>query len=78
MILSSNKNNINIAYSNQKKYNNLSKEEKDKWIYNIYNFYNNSIPVIYYSIEDILYKKERTGYKKERTGKKESFFLLLK
>ena len=40
MILSSNKNNINIAYSNQKKYNSLSKEEKDKWIYNIYNYYN--------------------------------------
>jgi hypothetical protein len=55
MILSSNNNNINIAYTNQKKYNSLSKEEKDKWICNIYNFYNKSIPVIPYSIEDILY-----------------------
>ena len=55
MILSSNKNNINIAYSNQKKYNSLSKEEKDKWIYNIYNYYNKSIPLISYSMEDIFY-----------------------
>ena len=55
MILSSNKNNINIAYTNQKKYNSLSKEEKDKWIYNIYNFYNKTIPLISYSIEDIFY-----------------------
>ena len=55
MILSSNKNNINIAYSNQKKYNSLSKEEKDKWIHNIYNFYNNSIPLISYSMEYIFY-----------------------
>ena len=55
MILSPNKNNINIAYSNQKKYNSLSKEQKDKWIYYVYNFYNKSLPLITYSKEDIDY-----------------------
>jgi hypothetical protein len=55
MILSSNENNINIAYLNQKKYNNLLKEDKKKWIYNIYNFYNKSIPIISYSKKDIDY-----------------------
>ena len=55
MILSSDKNNINNAYTNQKKYNNLSEENKKKWIYGIYNFYNNSIPLVLYSKKNIDY-----------------------
>ena len=58
MIISQNTNNINIAYSNQKKYNNLSKEEKDKWIDEIYNFYK-SLPLIPYSKKDIEYSFEK-------------------
>jgi hypothetical protein len=44
----------NNYFDNVKQYNTLSKEDKNKWIHCIYNFYNKKIPLFVYSKPDIL------------------------
>ena len=48
-------NNKNNASINQNNWNNLDEKKKKEWISNIYKFYNKSIPLIKYSIDDINY-----------------------
>jgi hypothetical protein len=43
------------AQVNQNNYNNLNDQTKKNWINNVYKYYNNSIPLVEYSINDIKY-----------------------
>lgn len=49
----SNKNYQDVFIKNEKKFNQLSEKEKDKYIDNLFHFNNNSIPLINYSKKDI-------------------------
>ena len=53
MILSLDKNNISRAYNNQNLYYKLSTENKSKWINNLYNYYNKTLPLINYNKSDV-------------------------
>lgn len=48
-------NHFNNSFYNTKAYNNLSQEEKDKWLKAVYKYYDNKIPMFEYSRPDIFY-----------------------
>jgi len=48
-------NHFNNSSYNTKKYNKLTKEQKNKWINAVYKYYNNEIPIFEYSKSDIFF-----------------------
>ena len=44
---------IKHAKYNQNYYNNLSQQDKDKWINQVYNYYNKSLPLVKYDKNEI-------------------------
>jgi hypothetical protein len=76
---------IENAKYNQQFYNNLSQIDKDKWIDKVYQFYNNSLPIIQYNKEKIIEHfnklKQKQNYKVIKTKfnyKKYKLFNLIK